>query len=60
MILLTVRLDDTMAAGVHREGYNWTLTVTPENIKDFQDGTLLLKRFERARTDESFDVYLLK
>jgi hypothetical protein len=60
VILLGYRLDQRAVVGVHRESYVWTLTVTQEQLRSFQDSTSLLRRFEPATTDESFDAYLLE
>jgi hypothetical protein len=60
VILLGYRLDSRAAVGVHPESYVWTLTVTQGGLRSFQDSTSLLRRFEPATTDESFDASLLK
>ena len=59
LILLAERLDASAPARVRKEGYNWELATTPEQVLAFQWATCLLASFGPARSDESFDVYLL-
>ena len=59
LILLTERLDSKVGARLVKEGYNWELTLSPEQTKSFMLSTSLLASYEPALTDESFDVYLL-
>ncbi len=59
LILLAERLDPSAPAQVRKEGYNWELSTTPEQVFAFQAATHLLARFGPAQTDESFDVYRL-
>jgi hypothetical protein len=56
VILLQHRLD---AAATHAdtEGYDWELTVTPEDVRNFRQSTKLIRSFVPALTDETFDVY---
>jgi len=60
VILLGLKFGETAPQRVHSEGYDWTLTTTPEQVRTFQDATVLLHRFEPASSDETFDAYLLK
>ena len=59
LILLAERLDASAPARVRKEGYNWELATTPEQVLAFQGATCLLASFGPARSDESFDVYKL-
>ncbi|MDD4914306.1 MAG: hypothetical protein PHW13_04615 [Methylococcales bacterium] len=62
VILLKHRLEDFANKPEDiKEGYNWRLSITPEQVKNFQAATRLIKRFEQASvnsSDESFDVYV--
>ena len=60
VILLSHRLDQITPGQIYLEGYNWTFRASAEQIREFLDATTMLRRFEPARSDESFDVYLLK
>jgi len=60
VILLTDRLDPSLPAQVIREGYNWELSTTPEQIQRFRASTQLIERFGPvSNSDESFDVYVV-
>lgn len=59
IILLAQRLDPSAPPARIAEGYNWTLTTTPVQVRAFQAGTVLLASFGAARSLETFDVYLL-
>lgn len=60
IILLKQRLDDSESAQVIREGYNWELSTTPEQVRTFQASTRLIERFASVfYSDESFDVYVV-
>jgi hypothetical protein len=58
MILLAARLDPSLPAQVYRDGPDWVLVTTPEQVRAFQASTRFIKRFAPALSDESFDVYL--
>lgn len=58
MILLKARLDPSLPAQVYRDGPDWVLVTTPEQVRAFQVSTRFIKRFAPALSDESFDVYL--
>jgi hypothetical protein len=60
VILLGYPLDPPAVVGVHPESYLWTLTVTQAGLRSYQNSASLLRRFEPATIDESFDAYLLK
>lgn len=60
LILLKEQLDSTREFRLIKEGYNWELLLTPEQIEDFMLSTKLIARYGPALSDESFDVYLLK
>lgn len=60
VILLAERLDASKPAQVVNEGYNWQLSITPEEVRGFLASTRRLERYPPACcTDESFDVYVL-
>jgi hypothetical protein len=61
VILLNHRLAISEPEQVIKEGYNWELSISPEQVSNFQASTRLLKRFEPVSSDsrESFDVYVL-
>jgi hypothetical protein len=58
LILLSEKLDPSQPQ-IYYEGYNWKLSSTPEQVRDFLTSTRHLARFAPALSDESFDVYLL-
>jgi len=58
MILLKARLDPSLPAQVYRDGPDWVLVTTPEQVRAFQASTRFIKRFAPALMEESFDVYL--
>lgn len=60
IILLNQRLNPSLSAQIYKEGYNWRLITTPEQVRTFQASTNLIESFAPASTDESFDVYTLK
>jgi len=60
IILMFHRLDQITPNQLYNEGYNWTFRASTEQIREFLDQTTMIRRFEPAATDESFDVYLLK
>jgi hypothetical protein len=59
VILMERRLSADQPATVYPEGYNWTLNVTPDQVRRFLASTKLLVRFGPAKLGETFDVYLL-
>lgn len=63
IILLAYRLDEITPDRTYDEGKDWrTFRASPAQIRDFRDfreATTMIRRFRPARTDESFDVYLL-
>ena len=60
VIVLAHRLEKMQPGQVVREGYNWTFRASAEQIWEFSEATTLLRRMGPARTDETYDVYLLK
>jgi hypothetical protein len=58
VILMAQRLHPGQPAKVYREGYNWTLSATSDQVRRFLTSTQLLVHFGPASSDESFDVYL--
>lgn len=61
IILLAYRLDEITPDRIYDEGKDWrTFRASAAQIRDFRAATTMLRRFGPARTDESFDVYLLK
>ena len=60
VILIHHRLDQITPGKTYDESYNWTFTASAEQIREFLDQTTMIRRFEPAVTDESFDVYLIK
>ena len=59
VILLEQRLNASAPAEVDKEGYDWKLTTTPEEVRDFQASTQLIESFGPATSEETFDVYTL-
>ncbi|WP_050630289.1 hypothetical protein [Bradyrhizobium viridifuturi] len=61
LILLAYRLDEITPDRIYDEGKNWrTFRASAAEISDFRAATTLIHRFDPAKTDESFDVYLLR
>jgi hypothetical protein len=60
VIVLSHRLDQIRPGQLVQEGPNWTFSASAEQIHEFLDATSLLHRFGPARSDETYDVYLLK
>ncbi|WP_050425710.1 hypothetical protein [Bradyrhizobium tropiciagri] len=60
IILLAYRLDEMVPDRIHDEGEDWrTFRASDAQVSDFRAATTLIRRFDPAKTDESFDVYLL-
>ncbi|TWC05795.1 hypothetical protein FBZ93_102108 [Bradyrhizobium macuxiense] len=60
LILLAYRLDEVVPDRIYDEGKDWrTFRASAAEISDFRAATTMLRRFGPAKTDESFDVYLL-
>ncbi|HXJ40511.1 MAG TPA: hypothetical protein VNH18_14615 [Bryobacteraceae bacterium] len=60
VILLLMDLDSSLPAYVFREGYNWKLTVTPEQVREFQASTRLIQHHSAPPdSDEKYSVYVL-
>ncbi|MBR1158838.1 hypothetical protein [Bradyrhizobium elkanii] len=60
IILLAYRLDEITPDRIYDEGKDWrTFHASAAQIRDFREATTMLRRFGPAKTDESFDVYLL-
>jgi hypothetical protein len=60
IILLAYRLDEITPDRTYDEGKDWrTFRASAAQIHDFREATTMIRRFGPARTDESFDVYLL-
>ncbi|WP_245470872.1 hypothetical protein [Bradyrhizobium guangzhouense] len=60
LILLSYRLDQITPGLTYEEGERWrTFRASAEQIREFAQATTMIKRFAPARTNESFDVYLL-
>ena len=60
IILLNDRLDTVTAPQRLKEGYDWTLTTSPEEIRTFKQQTRLLSHFGPAsELDETFDAYVI-
>jgi hypothetical protein len=59
VILLHHRLEVSEPMQIIKEGYNWELSITPEQVRTFRASTRLIKRFDPTSSDESFDVYVL-
>jgi hypothetical protein len=54
-------LDELQRDLVIWESYNWSLSITREEIASFKNATELVKSFGQvAGSDETFDVYRLK
>lgn len=61
VILLAYRLDQIIPGQIYDEGKDWrTFRASVEQIREFLDATTMIRRFDPAKTNESFDVYLLK
>ena len=59
LILMARELDPSEPAQTYKEGYNWELRTSPEQVSEFLRATRRLASFSPARSDESFDVYSL-
>ncbi|WLA80175.1 hypothetical protein [Bradyrhizobium elkanii] len=60
IILLAYRLDEITPNRTYDEGKAWrTFRASAAQIRDFREATTMLRSFGPAKTDESFDVYLL-
>jgi hypothetical protein len=59
IILLSHRLDQLVPDQFYAEGYNWTFKASADQIREFKNTTKLLSQFGPAKTDETYDVYLL-
>ncbi|MCC8979637.1 hypothetical protein [Bradyrhizobium acaciae] len=60
IILLAYRLDEITPDQIYDEGKDWrTFRASAAQIRKFREATTLIRRFGLARTDESFDAYLL-
>lgn len=59
VILLSHEIDPSLPAQVYKEGYNWTLIITPEQARAFQLSTRLLKHRAPAETLEEYYVYVM-
>lgn len=61
IILLAYRLDEITPDKIYDEGKDWrTFRASAAQIADFRAATTMIRRFDPAKTDESFDVYLLR
>jgi len=58
VILLLHRLEVSEPRKIIKEGYNWELLTTPEQVRTFQASTRFIKRFDPTYSGESFDVYV--
>jgi hypothetical protein len=59
IILLEDRLKPSRPAQTIPESYDWDLTTTPEQVKTFLADTRLIASLGPAKTDETYDVYVL-
>ena len=59
VIVLAHRLAQ-MKPGTYPEGYNWSFSASEAQIREFLAATTPLAQFGPARSDESYDVYLLR
>jgi hypothetical protein len=59
IILMAQTLDPGQPAKEYPEGYNWKLSVAPDEVRRFLASTQLLAHLAPSRLDESYDVYLL-
>jgi hypothetical protein len=60
VIVTQLRLDPTAPPQTWSQGYVGKLSTTPAEVSAFLAATRPLARFAPARTDESYDVYLLR
>jgi hypothetical protein len=63
VILLSPEIDPSQPARVYREGYNWTFTITPEQVRAFQLSTHLLAHHSAPNgngNDEGYDVFVME
>jgi hypothetical protein len=60
VILLQERLGGLTTGGKNMEGYDWSLTMTPDEIQAFRKATVQLARFGPSLSGEDFDVYALR
>ena len=58
IVLLSHKLN-TSTSQIIKEGYNWTLTTTPSQVRSFLKSMRLLASFPQTVSDESYYVYLL-
>jgi len=59
VILLSHKIDPSLAPRVYREGYNWTFTITLEQALAFQLSTRFLKHRAPAETTEEYYAYVM-
>jgi hypothetical protein len=59
VILLCQKIDPSQPATVYPEGYDWTLSVTPQQARTFLSSTKLIERYAPVQTDEVYSVYVL-
>ena len=60
IILLKDRLDTVTGPQRLKEGYDWILTTTPEEVQTFKSQTRLLSHFGPVtERDETFDAYVI-
>ncbi|MGY3446617.1 MULTISPECIES: hypothetical protein [unclassified Bradyrhizobium] len=61
IILLAYRLDAITPDQTYDEGKEWrTFRASATDLSDFRAATTMIRRFGPAKSDESFDVYLLR
>jgi len=61
VILLHEQLDPSAPVQAIREGYNWQLWTSPEQVRAFLSSTRRIARFDPVCcNDESYDVYVLE
>jgi hypothetical protein len=61
VILLHERLDPSAPVRAIKEGYNWQLWTSPEQVRTFLSATRRIARFDPVCcNDESYDVYVLE
>lgn len=57
LILLDHPLMPNGAARTDREGYDWTFSISPDQILAFRASTTLIRHFGPVSGDETYDVY---
>jgi hypothetical protein len=60
VIVMAHRLKRIIPNRIYKEGYNWTFSASDAQIRAFLSATILIAEFGRTKTNETYDVYLLR